>query len=73
MCPHCGWHHHCGWGYGPPPWARHAWGEEPWGAPGAYGGYGPPTGPGERKAALEAAKQHLERRLAELNEELGRL
>lgn len=46
--------------YGPPPWARFWW-----------GGYGPTKT--ERKESLEAFKKHLEERLAEVAEELGRL
>lgn len=48
-----------GW-YGPPPSARFGW-----------GGFGPTKA--ERKERLESFKKHLEERLAEVAEELGRV
>lgn len=60
-----------GWGrgYGPPPWAWPRWGESGprWGWP-----FAGPT-KAERKEWLEAFKKHLEGRLADVNEELGKL
>ena len=60
-----------GWGrgYGPPPWA----GWEDWERGARYGWrYAEPT-KAERKDALEAFKKHLEERLADVNDELGKL
>ena len=56
-----------GWGagFGPPPWAGSGYGGE----------FGPAWQPGqaERKEWLESFKKHLEARLADVNEELGKV
>ncbi len=55
-----------GWGagFGPPPWAGSGYGRE----------FNPAWQPGqaERKEWLESFKKHLEARLADVNEELGK-
>jgi hypothetical protein len=55
-----------GAGYGPAPWAGSGYGSE----------FGPAwwqPGKTERKERLESFKKHLEARLADVNEELGKM
>ncbi len=57
--------------FGPPPWAsRGGWGSE--GGPRFGWPFAGPT-KAERKGWLETFKQHLEERLADVNEELEKL
>ncbi len=60
--------HGRGRGYGPPPWAGRGWET----GPGFGWPFGGPT-KAERKESLEAFKKHLEERLADVNDELGKL